>query len=78
MKNVGRAIEKAENDYNVRDPGHGERWLFDIVRGMLICESEDDILAVLTRLCDQSFQGRYGFDVVRLKNRCPIHCFYII
>lgn len=65
LKNRVRALEKARDDYDLREPGPGISWLFDIVRGSILCSTEDEILQVV-----QYFQ-RPGLNVelIRLKNR---------
>ena len=64
LKGIVRATEKAKDDYNEREPGHGERWLFDIVRGAALCETEEQ----LTRLME-ALRSQPEIDIVRLKNR---------
>ena len=76
LKILKRAFEKAHDDYNKRKPGHGERWLFDIVRGSLICESEEKIVSIGTdkircniNMDEQSPDYGSVMVVSRLKNR---------
>ena len=76
LKILKRAFEKAHDDYNKRKPGHGERWLFDIVRGSLICESEEKIVSIVAYMirCNINMDEQspdYGSVMVvsRLKNR---------
>lgn len=47
LKSMERSIEKARDDYGKRDPGPDVSWLFDIVRGMIICEAETEIVALM-------------------------------
>lgn len=63
LKGRERALQKAKDDYNDREPGPGIAWLFDIVRGMVICEAEAEICKLLETLKTSSF------DIIRLKNR---------
>lgn len=83
LKGKERAAEKAKDDYDIRDPGYGERWLFDICRASLILETEDELMIVLSYLtqlhhgnctstasitCDANDDGP-DVEVVRMKNR---------
>lgn len=66
LKGQDRAAEKARDDYSGRTPGPAVSWLFDIVRGSLECDTEDQICSVLESLFvnpDPRLQ------VIRLKNR---------
>jgi tetratricopeptide (TPR) repeat protein len=65
LKSQARAAEKAQNDYGKRDPGPDVAWLYDIVRAMFVCDSEQQILNVLTALESRWFE----LDIVRLQNR---------
>lgn len=64
LKGRPRASEKAKDDYDEREPGHGERWLFDISRAALLCESEKEISDIINYL-----RTSPAVTVVRLKNR---------
>ena len=64
LKSERRAREKANSDYHTREPGPGFSWLFDIVRASILCESTQQILAVLKALCAND-----NLQVCRLKNR---------
>jgi tetratricopeptide (TPR) repeat protein len=65
-KGEARAKEKATDDYGSRSPGPKEAWLFDIVRGAVLCDSEDEIGAVIEVL-------KKHVEIIRLKNRFK-HC----
>ena len=65
MKERERAQEKARDDYSDRTPGPAEAWLFDVVRGKIVCVTGDEVLAVWHAL-----QAMSHVDVVRVKNRC--------
>ena len=67
LKRRERALEKASNDYDDRDPGPAVSWLFDIVRGKAVCETGDQILAVWNHL--QACKAD-GLEIARVKNRC--------
>ena len=66
LKGRERAAEKAKDDYNEREPGHGERWLFDIVRGAVLCETEEQLSRMVAALQSSSSEM---IEIVRLKNR---------
>ena len=66
LKGRDRAMEKAANDYGKREPGPGEAWLFDIVRGSIYCKSVQQVVAVVAAL--ESLPPTV-LQVVRLKNR---------
>ena len=71
LKDPKRATEKAKDDYDEREPGHGYRWLFDIARASLICETEDELITTVRYLkacCIDATDGS-GLLVARLKNR---------
>lgn len=65
LKGKDRSFEKARDDYESREPGFGVRWLWDIVRGCITCDTEDEILTLLDYL-DRSCRN---LEIVRLKNR---------
>ena len=73
LKSQTRAAAKAQNDYATRSPGPAEAWLYDIVRGKVVCESIVEILDVM-RAIKQTIEraaeiagcGR----LLRVKNRC--------
>ena len=67
LKGQIRALEKARDDYSARVPGPGISWLFDIVRGMIICDSEDAIIRVIE--CVLHLDASSPIEVIRLKNR---------
>lgn len=48
LKGRDRAAEKAGDDYGDRTPGPGVGWLYDVVRGTLMCATVADIKQVLT------------------------------
>ena len=65
LKDRARAAEKARDDYGKRAHGPGEAWLYDIVRGAVECDSQQQVCAIVSAL--QSLSPRV--QVVRLKNR---------
>lgn len=65
LKGRDRASEKAEDDYSKRNPGPGEAWLFDIVRGSVICEDGHTVAAVVRELAAHPAVHA----VVKFKNR---------
>ena len=64
LKQRDRAGEKARDDYSQRKDKPGESWLYDIVRGMLECDTQDQICDVAMAL-----RAHPRVQVVRLKNR---------
>ena len=63
LKSKSRASEKASDDYGKRQPGPDISWLYDIVRGKVVCNTGDEVLAFLSALTQ-------GSEILRLKNRC--------
>lgn len=47
LKGRGRASDKARDDYSDRNPGPGIGWLFDILRGALVCATDHDLKETL-------------------------------
>ena len=68
------AADKARVDYCARQPGPALSWLFDVVRGRVVCDSEDEICRLVTALLEQEKEEGADLEVVRLKNRfvCPV------
>ena len=62
LKGAERAVEKARDDYDKRVDGPGLSWLFDMVRGSVICEQPEEVERVIEHLVKRGC-------VVRLKNR---------
>ena len=62
LKAEKRCIEKARDDYSSRECGPAESWLYDIVRGTIICETEQEISDVVSAL-------EKSKSVIRMKNR---------
>jgi len=54
LKDGKRAAEKANDDYAKRNPPNEFSWLYDIVRGQILCETEQEIMAVLTYLKEKT------------------------
>ena len=50
LKDRGRVIEKAEDDYSTRVPGPAIGWVYDIVRMRFLCFTAKQIKAVLKRI----------------------------
>ena len=70
LKNQKRAEEKAKDDYGERKDGPGVAWLYDIVRGMVECDSQEEVCAVIAALHTLSLSSSSPrVQVVRLKNR---------
>ena len=65
LKGRDRAAEKARDDYSSRADGPGEAWLYDIVRGSIECDTQDQICAIVAAL--RELHPRV--QIVRLKNR---------
>ena len=63
QKSAVRAREKAL-DYAAREPGPPEAWLYDVVRGMLVCDSGAMVLEVL-----EALSATKSVDFVKAKNR---------
>jgi len=71
-----RAAEKAEDDYKNREPGPPISWLFDVVRGMVVCETEIQISLLVSKLLElggisKNLLEDVHYEVIRLKNRFP-------
>lgn len=66
LKGESRAVEKANDDYIDRVPGPAISWLFDIVRGAIICDTMDDVLKIVLHLQQLNLDD---LKVIRLKNR---------
>ena len=65
LKKRKRSIEKSTDDYALRVPGPACGWLFDIVRGALVCEDAAAVVAVI-----EAVQNHPAVKlVVRFKNR---------
>ena len=67
LKKIERALEKAHDDYDNRVPGPSISWLYDIVRGSIECDTENQIACFITALL-HTFNTD-NFQVIRLKNR---------
>lgn len=59
---AARCYEKALNDYSKRPDGPGLAWIFDMVRGSVVCKSQAEVERVVSHLVAKKV-------VVRLKNR---------
>ena len=64
LKDKVRAAEKAKDDYGKRADGPGDAWLYDIVRGAVMCSTQEQICAIVAAL-----HSHPRVQVVRLKNR---------
>ena len=71
LKSMARAAEKASADYSSREQGPGYAWLFDIVRGSILCETETEIAVIAEYFLEQqkNEDAVVYFEVIRLKNR---------
>ena len=60
-------MEKAASDYGLKHPGPPEAWLWDVVRGRVIC----DRIAQMAVVCDliKAIAEEMGGGLVRFKNR---------
>ena len=72
LKSPDRATEKARNDYETRSPGPAVSWLYDIVRGKIVCNSILQIMQVLRAISSEA--DRLGAEcgcgrLHRVKNR---------
>ena len=65
LKSKERALEKACNDYSKREPGPAVSWLFDIVRGKVVCASGSEVVSLIDAL-----KSNASVEVARIKNRC--------
>ena len=68
LKDPKRAEEKARDDYGARKDGPGESWLYDVVRGMVECDTQEEVCAVIAALHALSLSSP-RVQVIRLKNR---------
>lgn len=68
LKAKARALEKSTDDYADRVPGPAIAWLFDIVRGMILCDTEQAVRALIDALTSKKILDD-GLEVVRFKNR---------
>ena len=64
LKAPERATDKIREDYQKREPGPPEAWLYDIVRAGVYCETEEQIVQFMKQL-----QSHSGFEIIRIKNR---------
>ena len=64
LKGMKRAQEKADDDYSRRVPGPSISWLYDIVRGSILCSEADALLKVL-----ELIQKDPSIHIVKAKNR---------
>jgi tetratricopeptide (TPR) repeat protein len=83
LKGRDRAAEKAKDDYGSRTPGPSFAWLYDVVRGCIKCDSEQEICSAMAYLQsldaasdaeDNTCWNGSGDDhsrirIVRMKNR---------
>ena len=53
LKGAERAVEKARDDYEKRVDGPGLSWLFDMVRGSVICEQPEEVHRVIEQLLNR-------------------------
>ena len=70
LKGRPRAAAKAKNEYASKT-APATSWLFDVVRGSVMCGSEDDIVQLYAAL-----DADPRIDIVRVKNRlqqCATH-----
>jgi hypothetical protein len=63
LKDRGRALEKARDDYSHRAPPSFS-WLFDIARASVVCQTEEQIIGVINLL-----EKAPGVRIIRQKNR---------
>ena len=57
LEGRGRAGEKAHAKFGRRDPGPAVAWLFDVVRGKIVCATGGEILGLYEQLARQRFRG---------------------
>ncbi|KAH8064012.1 hypothetical protein JL721_8410 [Aureococcus anophagefferens] len=69
LKGLARAAAKARNEY-AKNTAPATSWLFDIVRGSVMCATEDEIVRLYAAL-----DADPRVDVVRTKNRFNPPCF---
>ena len=65
FKSQARVLEKARDDYGDREPGPPISWVYDVLRGAVVCPNEETILQVVDKLRSSAAQAT----VLRLKNR---------
>ena len=68
LKPRDRAYEKVKQEYNDRDPGPPESWLYDVVRASVICKSNKQLSDV------NKWLGK-NVQIVASKNRFSQPCF---
>ncbi|MEL7342917.1 MAG: hypothetical protein AAGM67_20710, partial [Bacteroidota bacterium] len=61
-------MEKAHDDYTNRSPAPAPSWLYDIVRGKVLCSSIQQLRRSVSVL--RSVVESRGGSIVRIKNRC--------
>ena len=59
LKGRARAAEKARNEYDTK-PAPATSWLFDLVRGSVICDTEDELVGLIRKL-----DADKGVEIVR-------------
>jgi len=64
LKDAGRAMEKAKENYESRLPGPSVSWLYDVVRGSIIFSSSSHLLQFVETITDSE-----SFVIVKSKNR---------
>ena len=69
LKGLARAEAKARNEY-AKNTAPATSWLFDVVRGSVMCATEDEIVGLYAALDKDP-----RVDVVRTKNRFNPPCF---
>ena len=73
LKGRERAMEKINDDYSGREPGPACAWLFDVVRGTLICHSEAQMEDCVKRLLEVARSEEYVFARLKNKFRFPVN-----
>jgi tetratricopeptide (TPR) repeat protein len=68
LKGQQRTSEKANDDYEKRNPGPGITWVNDIVRGSIVCETIKQMKEVMTVLLAEV--GDVKGEIAKCKNRC--------
>ena len=69
LKGLARAAAKARNEY-AKNTAPATSWLFDVVRGSVMCATEDEIVGLYAALDKDP-----RVDIVRTKNRFNPPCF---
>lgn len=64
LKTQESTIDKADFNYSIRKPSPSISWVYDIVRCSIVCDTPEEICALL-----ESLDYYEGVEVVRLKNR---------